>query len=441
MHNSYIGMLKTILKSIIVRILTWEAKLVLRKYKPKIVAITGSVGKTSAKDAIYSVLSSTFFTRKSIKSFNSEIGVPLTILGCGSGWNNPFLWLRNIIEGAMLIILPNHYPKWLVLEVGADRPGDIESITKWLKPDIGVVTKLADVPVHVEFFENAEALYREKSFLVQAVKSDGVVVLNSDDENVLSMRDLTSAKVLLYGTKAPAEVIATSYRILYEETDRRKIPKGVVFDVSHGKEFARVNIFGGLGLQHLYSALAGVAVGRSLDIKIEKISKSFFKHETPKGRMKILGGVKDTTLIDDSYNSSPLALMEALNTLELIETRGRKIAVLGDMLELGRFSPDEHKKAGEKVAQVAGILFTVGIRARGIAEGAQNAGMSEANIFQFEDSAKAGKEIERMLSPYDVVLVKGSQGIRTERVMEEIMAEPERKDELLVRQEREWMVR
>ncbi|OHA89087.1 MAG: hypothetical protein A2741_01675 [Candidatus Zambryskibacteria bacterium RIFCSPHIGHO2_01_FULL_43_27] len=433
--------MKSVLKNLVVLVLTWEAKLVLKKYKPKIVAVTGSVGKTSAKDAIYTVLSGSLFARKSDKSFNSEIGVPLTILGCRNGWNNPFIWLRNIIEGIMLIILPNHYPKWLVLEVGADRPGDIENLSKWIAPDIAVVTKLADVPVHVEFFEDAEALYREKAFLVRAVKNDGVVILNSDDEDVLSMREQTTARTLLFGTKSPAEVIATSYRVLYEETDMNKTPNGIVFDVSHGKEFARINIFGGLGLQHLYSALAGVAVGRALNIKIEKISKSFFKHETPRGRMKILRGVKDSILIDDSYNSSPLALMEALNTLELIETTGRKIAVLGDMLELGRFSPDEHKKAGEKVAKVAQILFTIGVRARGIAEGALNAGMSEKDIFQFEDSGKAGKELEQKLKSYDVVLVKGSQGIRTERVMEEIMAEPERKDELLVRQEREWIRR
>ena len=130
--------MKSFLKKIVVYIITFEAKLVLKKYKPKIVAVTGTVGKTSTKDAIFCAFSNIVYARKSVKSFNSEIGIPLTILGCRNGWNNPMIWLRNFIDGLLLIILPNHYPKWLILEIGADRPGDIENNSRWLPVDIVV---------------------------------------------------------------------------------------------------------------------------------------------------------------------------------------------------------------------------------------------------------------------------------------------------------------
>jgi UDP-N-acetylmuramoyl-tripeptide--D-alanyl-D-alanine ligase len=425
--------MKAVIKSIVVSILTWEAKLVLKKYNPKIVAVTGSVGKTSTKDAIFTVLSHFFFTRKSQKSFNSELGVPLTILACPTGWNNPFVWLKNIYEGLALILLPNHYPKWLVLEIGADRPGDIEKITKWLKPDVVVITRISKVPVHVEFFPSPEDIIREKSFLVSALKRDGVLILNGDDEDVRGFGALIEATTFFYGLKN-ADVFASNYQILYENEK----PIGISFDVVDQDKSEKVLILGGLGLQQVYPALAGFAVGLSLGFDLKKIAEGFKKHRAPSGRMKIIDGVKNTTIIDDTYNSSPIALNEALNTLKIIKTKGRKIAVLGDMLELGAYSLEEHRKAGEHVAKVAKILITVGIRSRAIAESALNNGMPESNIFQFDNSRQAGIELQGMLHGGDVVLIKGSQGVRMEKTVEEVMANPSEKDKLLVRQESEW---
>lgn len=432
--------MKYYLKKIVVAIITWEAKLVLKKYNPKIVAITGSVGKTSTKDAIFSVLSHFHFVRKSEKSFNSEIGVPLTILGCPNGWNDPVLWFKNILEGIALIVIPNHYPKWLVLEIGADRPGDIESITSWIKPDISVVTRLSKTPVHVEFFDSVEAVYREKAFLVRATKSDGFVILNSDDEDVFAFGETVSTNKIHYGTHTPADVVGTGYSIVYS-TDDNKVPLGVSFDVSYKDQIAKFEILGGLGVQQMFPALAAISVGVSQDIPLSKMVKTLRDHHPSRGRMRILPGVKHTTIIDDSYNSSPVALHEALNTLDMIETSGRKIAVLGDMLELGTFSPESHKKAGEHVGKIASKLFTVGVRARGIAEGALSGGLSEKKIFQFEDSRIAGKELELILKKGDVVLIKGSQGVRMEKAVEEILENPEKKEELLVRQDKEWLDR
>ncbi len=432
--------MKSLLKNIVIKILTWESKVVIKKYNPKIIAITGSVGKTSTKDAIFCVLEPFFFVRKSEKSFNSEVGVPLTILGIPNGWNNPFIWLKNIFEGLALIILPNNYPKWLVIEIGADAPGDILKITEWIKPDITVVTRLSKVPVHVEFFPSPEDVFREKSYLVSALKKDGVLVINSDDEDVLAFRSLVDNKTILFGVGSSAEVVGSNLHIVYSEQDGRKEPTGVAFEVVYGKDGGEVMIRNGLGIQQMYPALAAVAVGVALSIPLDKIIASFEKHSPSLGRMRIIKGIKNSIIIDDTYNSSPVALAEALNTLVSLKTSGRKIAVLGDMLELGIFSADEHKKAGANVT-FADLLFTVGIRARRIAEGALNAGMSETKIFQYESSREAGRDLEIMMKEGDVVLVKGSQGVRMERVVEEVMAEPEHKWKLLVRQDSEWAKR
>jgi len=433
--------MKQILKTAIVTILTWQSKQVLKKYKPKIVAVTGSVGKTSTKDAIFTVLSSFFFVRKSEKSFNSDLGVPLTILGCPNGWNSPIVWIKNIMEGFALIFLPNHYPEWLVLEVGADRPGDIEALSVWIKPDVCVITRLSKVPVHVEFFSNPEAVYKEKGFLVQALKRDGILILNADDEDVLAYRNLYEGTKILYGTHSTSEVIGTGYKTLYADRETDKKPIGVAFDVSYKENTDEIEIHGGLGVQQMYPALAAVAVGVSQNLELSKVAHAMKNHHTSRGRMKIVPGIKYTTIIDDTYNSSPVAVSEALKTLGGIVTSGRKIAVLGDMLELGAFSIDEHKKAGMESAKVSTILFTVGVRARGIAEGALIGGLPESAIFQYEDAQKAGKELELMMKENDVVLIKGSQGIRMEQTVEEVMENPSMKERLLVRQDKEWSER
>src|SRR3989339_2092923 len=175
--------MKKAFKKIIVFIITWQAKLIIKKYNPKIIAITGSVGKTSTKDAIFTILSKFKIVRKSQKSFNSEIGLPLTILGSENGWNDPFIWLENIIHGFYLILWKQSYPEYLVLEVGVGKPGDIKNnVAPWLNPDMVVITRFPDKPVHVEFFESVESIIEEKSALAFALKKDGILVLNHDDE-------------------------------------------------------------------------------------------------------------------------------------------------------------------------------------------------------------------------------------------------------------------
>ncbi len=432
--------MKNIFKKIIISILQLEAKLVLKKYKPKIVAITGSVGKTTTKDAVYAVLDSAYFVRKSKKSFNSEIGVPLTILGCKNAWNNPFLWFKNIFKGLAVVFLKNHYPKWLVLEVGADAPGDIERSAKLLRPDIVVMTRFAKVPVHVEFFESPQDLMDEKKKLAKYMKEDGILVFNNDDEDMASIKIPTKAQKISFGYSEGSSIRGMNDEVLYKE----EIPEGQLFRVEYAGASAPMKLKGVLGKPHTYSALAAIAVGASQNLNIAQISSALAKnYKTQPGRMKILKGIKRTILIDDSYNASPVAVQKAIETIGLLEIKenGKKIIALGDMLELGKFSTEEHKKAGELVAKNADVLVAVGLRSQYIVEGALLGGMSEKNIYSFEKSDEAGKFLQNEIQENDIILIKGSQSIRMEKITAEIMGEPEKKKELLVRQEAEWLLR
>ncbi|MFH1402587.1 MAG: Mur ligase family protein [Patescibacteria group bacterium] len=432
--------MKKILKKIIVWILRLEARLVLMKYKPKIVAVTGSVGKTTAKDAIYVVLSSAFFARKSEKSFNSEIGVPLTILGCENAWSNPLLWVKNIFIGLGVVLLKNHYPKWLVLEVGTDAPGDIESLAKWLKPDIAVLTRFAKVPVHVEFFKSPQAVMEEKKKLVKYLKAGGLLIKNCDDEDINSIKAPKGAQIISFGYNTDANILGMSNQIIYKNS----IPVGTTFRVEYAGASVPVVLDGVLGKQHTYSALAALTVGISQKLNIVSVAQALTEGYKPQpGRMKLLEGIKGTTLIDDSYNASPIAMEKALELLRelVLKEGGKKIAVLGDMLELGKYSTEEHKKIGRLAAKICDVLITVGLRSKDITDGALLGGMSEKNILQFDNSTKAGKFLQNQIEKGDVILVKGSQSMRMEKTLEEIMAHPELKDELLVRQDAEWLLR
>src|SRR3989344_824364 len=428
-----------ILKRITVFILTWEARLVLARRKPRIVAITGSVGKTGTKDAIYAALSPSAYVRKSEKSFNSELGVPLTMLGLQSGWKNPFKWIANIAKGFMLIFWPGRYPEWLVLEVGADRPGDIHRIAKRLKTDIVVLTGVPEIPAHVEYFASHEELSKEKRSLVLSLKPGGTILLNGDDSRMRAMHSEFRALSITFGIEANNNFAATHSELMYENGE----PTGVRFRMDHEGSSVPVALKGALGRPRIYAALAAFAVGKVIGIDFVSISRALGELAPSPGRLRILKGLKNSVLIDDTYNSSPAACLMALDTLKEVNGMKRKIAVLGDMLELGKWSAEAHRKVGERAAQCADMLITVGFRSRAIVEAALDAGMPEGNIrgYELNESARAGKELEWELRDGDLVLIKGSQSMRMERIVEEVMAEPECARELLVRQDEEWQDR
>jgi len=429
--------MKNILKKIVVLILSIEAKIILAKYKPKIIAITGSVGKTSTKDAVYTVLSSSLYVRKSNKSYNSEIGVPLTIIGIENAWSSLFGWLKNILEGLFLIIFKHHYPKWLILETGVDRPGDMSRILKIIKPDITIFTRFSKVPVHVEFFDSPEEVMAEKTKLALGAKKDSDLILNFDDEDVLKIKEKAHRKYTTYGFNEGADVRATNISI---NKDMDGKPVGVNFKIEYDGNTIPVNLNGLLGKQHIYPSLAAIAAASSVGLNVVEVSQNLKDHQTELGRMRILEGKDGSVIIDDSYNSSPIAVKEALQTIEQIDWPGRKIVVLGDMMELGKYSAEAHIEIGKMVPDFANFLVTVGPRARTIADKAIDK-LGEENVRSFKYSKDAGTYLKTFVREGDLVLIKGSQSTRLEKAIVSILKDPGRAKELLVRQEKEWQDR
>lgn len=435
--------MKQFFKAIIVFLLTFEASLVLKKYRPKIIAVTGSVGKTSTKDAIFAVLEKTHHVRKSEKSFNSEIGVPLTILGASNPWAHILGWIHVFAKGFLLIVTRKPYPALLVLEVGVDRPGDIGRMTRWLTPHVVVVTRLPDIPVHVEYFESPDAVIEEKAGLVDALADDGLLVLNADDERVMALQQRFRGECVTFGFVKSAHVRGGAYTVFYKEGEP-DIPGGVEAEVSAAGNVIPIRLHGTVGKQILTPILAAFAVGAYCEVPLQGMADVFEQYSPPNGRMRVIAGVKHTAIIDDTYNSSPVALEEALRALSEMRSgghQGRRIAALGDMLELGRFTVQEHKRIGELVARCADMLVTVGVRSRLIAEGARKAQFSDQNIISFDNAREAGKFLQNYIKKSDVILVKGSQSMRMERTVEEIMANPGHRTTLLVRQDKEWLAK
>ncbi|MFA5987708.1 MAG: Mur ligase family protein [Candidatus Paceibacterota bacterium] len=431
--------MKAFLKETVVRILEWESLVVLKKYKPKIIAVTGNVGKTTTKDAIAAVLNKHFFLRKSDKSFNSEIGVPLTVLGCKNAWLNPIMWLKNILEGLLLVVFPNHYPDYLILEIGTDKPGDIKRITKWLSPDIVVVNKIGDTPVHIEFFSSVDELIKEKFYLVRALKKDGVLIVNGDDANAMKAKDLLLGQHdVSFGMSEGLDVQASNYHTTYDSKDQ---PIGIAFKIDYMGNNVPVRIRGMFGKQNLYPVTAAVGVGLALGLNLVEIASDLSEYDSPRGRLKLIEGANGSTIFDDTFNSSPAAAKAALDFMGELKSSGRKICVLGDMLELGKYTAEAHRKIGAEAAGTCEMVLGVGHRSLNILDGAADAGMDQKKIKHFDDSVSAGKWLRAELTAGDTVLVKGSQSMRMERAVLEIMKYPENRSELLVRQDKEWLAK
>ena len=428
-----------VLKFIISYILSLEARLVLWRYRPNIIAVTGSVGKTTTKDAIFAALSNSVFVRKSDKSYNSEIGVPLTILGIENAWRSPMRWGFNMLRGLWLAAIYRPYPAWLVLEVGADRPGDIRRIARWLRPNVVVITGVPEVPVHVEFFGSVDALVREKRSLAEHIRSGGTIVLNGDDAQTRALIPDFRGACITYGFNDSNDYAASQYHITYEAEK----PTGFHFRLDHGGSSFPIDVIGSLGAPKVYAALAAVAVAQAIGVDPVTASRALAQWSPTPGRMRLLEGVQGTVIIDDTYNYSPAAAFAALETLRDVGHAKRKIALLGDMLELGKFSAEAHRSVGGEAARCTSLLWTVGFRAQGIAEGALESGMlkSKIKLYKNGEAARAGEELARELKPGDIVLVKGSQSMRLEHAITALLEHPDTASSVLVRQESEWLKR
>lgn len=423
--------MKKLLKFLVASVLALLARAVVHRYHPRIVMVTGSVGKTSTKDAVAAVLTARFLVRKSEKSFNSEFGVPFTILGADNPWDDPLAWVSLVKRSIALLVLPNHYPNMLVLEVGADRPGDLAQILRIATPDAVVVTQLPEVPVHVEAYASPEAVREEEFSPAYALPAGAPLVISADDSYALDAARRSPARVVSYGGAENASVRVGG--IAFSESEG--VVTGMCADVTTEGKSSKISVKGSVGEVQILPIAAALATATAFDIPLASAILALEAYEPPPGRGRLLRGKGGSIIIDDSYNASPVAVERALASLKAFPHASRRIAILGDMLELGRYSVTEHERIARIAGESADVIVTVGIRARAFA-----AAPKKAEIVQFDSAQAAAAALGDIVGEGDVILIKGSQSIRTERIVKALLSD--RADVVrLVRQERKWCER
>lgn len=429
------------MKKTIMHLLSFFARSIVKKYNPVVVGITGSVGKTSSKEAISLILSCQKRVRSNFSNYNNEFGLPLTIIGLKSPGKNLFKWVKVFVFATNLLLFKDkNYPEILVLEMGVDREGDMDYLLKIVKPDRAVLTNISHS--HLEYFGSIEKIKKEKVKLLQGLKKGGVAIINLDNDFSKDIKDNLKNLVISYGINSEADVLARDINFVLPENGVKNNFYGINFKLEYKGSVVPVSLSGVISISSVYAILSAVSVAISLEFNIIDLINCLKNFKNPTGRMNILPGIKNTIIIDDTYNSSPESSLIALDFLEKIKKtkNSRRIVVLGDMLELGNYSEDGHRLVGEKVAKI-GVdeIILVGERARDIGRGAIDNKFNKELIFHFTNPEDAGLFLQDRISEHDVVLIKGSQGVRLEKTVKEIMAEPEKARELLVRQTDEWL--
>lgn len=416
------------------KVLCFMARAILKKYNPKIVGITGSIGKSSAKEAVALVLATKFTVRQNQKNYNNEIGLPLTVLGSGSGQGSLWKWLGVFLKWAWSMIFTVKYPEILVLEMGVDRPGDMKYLLSFIRPTVGVVTNISSS--HLEFFRNLDHIAKEKGRLVEDLPREGVAVLSADDTRTAAMAGVTGAeKIITFGFGSKAELKAINVAFNYDGF----VPEGLVFKMNYDGKVIPVRLPNILAPHIINAALVGAAVGSYFKINLAEIANALQAFRAPEGRMNLIQGIKGSFLIDDTYNASPSSTVAALDVLQEMRAT-RKIAVLGDMLELGEDSQAGHERVAQKVYDSrAHIFIGVGDRMEKVFQKLRFMGYSQESLFHFDSPESAGRMLQEIIRSGDIVLIKGSQGMRMEKVVEEVMAEPLLAPEILCRQSSDWL--
>ena len=380
---------------------------VLALYQPLVIGITGSVGKTSTKEAIAVVLERRFHVRKSPMTLNDAIGVPLSVLGIAPAgthlakatWQSRWGVVLGLWRAIWLAWGPRQiYPKILVLEMGADKPGEIAYLTDLVRPKIAIVTALGDIPVHIEHYPDVSAVAFEKSRILKyAAPPIGISILNADDARVSVMRELTPGQVMMFGYSEGAEVRASGVAFF----------QGLSFTVHYKKQSVRFRIPGIIAVHQISSILAAVCVGLHLGMSLVEFAHAFEEYRAPEKRMTVISGANDTWIIDDTYNASPLSMEAALHALKQYPGK-RKIAILGDMKELGKYAAEAHKKIMLLADASADVVITVG---------------ELWGSGRTADSSEAVRPlISKLIQPGDIILVKGSRAMQMEKVVDAIKA-------------------
>ena len=362
------------------------ANKVLLAQEAKVVGITGSIGKTTTKEFAAALLSQSFNVLKSEGNYNNQIGLPLTLL--------------NLTEQHEITIL----------EMGMNHAGEIKLLTQIAPPDVAVITNIN--PVHLEFFDSIEDIALAKKEIIDGMKKNGTVILNADDSHIKEITKHWKGNKIRYGLSERCDIRAQNIR--------KTGMKGMIFDLVYGKHKANI----GLPFfceSYLYNFLAAVSVAYSFNLPCENIIAQAKLLKALPMRGVLIRLEKNIHLIDDTYNSNPAALQQALESLSALPAK-RKIAVLGDMLELGDKEINFHFQAGKQVSEEKwDVLITVGPLSQHMAQGAISSGMNKKQIFSYENTQKATQKIASHIEEGDLVLIKGSRGMKTEKIVEKLM--------------------
>jgi len=397
-------------------ILKYLAKLILWRYKPLIIGVIGSVGKTSTKESIYTVLRKKFRVERNVFNLNTEIGMPLTIIRGRDAKRNVLLWFYNFFHTFWLFIFKTKiYPEILVLEMSEDAPGMIKYLVDLAQPKIGVVTTIGDPPVHLEYYKNINELIEEISYLPQSLSLNDIIVLNTDNSLVSNFRNKTVAKVFSYGFSENSDVKITEYKLINTENLENI---GMSFRLESSGSFVPVRLEGVFGKGQIYALAAAAAVGLSLDMNLIEISEAMKDYKVVRGRTKFMYGINNSWLLDDSYNACPDSVHVALDLLKEVPAK-RKIVILGDMKELGINSKQAHIEIGRDIANIAQVFIAVGeemIFAKRIVDNEY----SNVETFWFKDSQEAKTSIKKMIRKGDLVLIKGSHTMEMKKITEEL---------------------
>lgn len=360
----------------------------LKKFKIPVVAITGSNDKTSTKDMTAHILSQKYRVVKTEKNFNNEIGVPKTVLQVDSS------------------------TEVLVVELAMRGPGQIREIARIVSPDISVITNIGES--HFELLGSLEAIAKAKAEILEYLNPQGYAVLNADDNRYPWLVERAPARIVSFGLENRADVL------LLKKEDRGL--KGFDLIISLDGQIVSLHL-PLLGIHNIYNTLAAVAIARCLRLSIPEIVNGVSTLTPPDKRMEILKAPGGWTALNDSYNASPTSMAKALEILKSLPISGRRIAALGDMLELGGIAVESHREIG-KLAHRNGInyLFVKGGLGREIAVGALEDGMPGNRVIECRDTGNMIDRIGKVISPGDVILVKGSRLMKMEEVTAGLMA-------------------